>query len=330
VKVIALTRAQALTQVWTPEFVEALDGVGEFDLVEHGGDLSDANAAELLRSYDVAIVGWDARPVPEELAASPGQLGYICCYSGTIRAVVPRALVQHGILVSNWGDLPAAGVAEGAVTLLLAVAHQIPRSLRVQQEGGWGFDGSLSTGLRGLAVGVYGYGVIGRRFVEMLRPFGPRLRAFDPYVDVLPEDVEPADSLEELCRWSEALVVHAGLSDETVKSLGRRELALLEDHSIVINTARGDIVDQEALFRELQSGRLRAGLDVLEPDQLAADHPIRSLDNVILTFHAVSHSAWPVRGVDPRHDRVLEQLRRFGRGETPQWLFDTDRYDRST
>lgn len=332
-RLVAISAGRRLDSgVWSDEWIAALDALGPLTFVDDDGTLTDDDVAALYRAHDVAIVGWTERTIPESLATDPGALRYVCCYSGSIRGAVPRALVTSGITVSNWGDLPAAGVAEGAMTLLLASAHQLPLAFSSQRSGTWGFDRTLGTGLEGLAVGVYGCGVVGMRFVEMLRPFGARVRVFDPYVVELPSGVERADTLDDLCAWSEALVIHAGLSDETERSVGAPQLARLRDGAIVVNTARGGIVDQDALIDELVAGRLRAGLDVLEPDLvLAADHPLRRLDNVILTFHQVTGGSWPPRpGLRPMQQRVIEQIERFARGETPRWTFDEERYDRST
>lgn len=331
-KIISICADRELgANTWTNQWIDAIGKVGEFTFIESGGDLTDDEAAALYRDHDVAIVGWTERRIPESLATNPGALRYVCSYSGTIRHTVPRAIVESAIVVSNWGDLPAAGVAEGAMTLLLASAHLLPLALRAQRAGDWGFDGTLCAGLEDLAVGVYGCGVVGTRFIDLLRPFGARVRVFDPYAAELPEGVERASSLDELCAWSEALVIHAGLSEETERSVGAAQLAFLRDSAIVVNTARGGIIDQDALVAELVAGRLRAGLDVLEPDSLAPDHPIRELDNVILTFHQTSGGDWPPRpGLKKMQVRVIEQLERFGRGETPRWTFDLPRYDRST
>ena len=104
---------------------------------------------------------------------------------------------------------------------------------------------------------------------------------------------ERSDSLEALVAASEVLVIHAGLSDETRGAVGAGQLATLPDGGVVINTARGAILDQEALFAELASGRLRAGLDVLEPDTLAPQHPMLARDNCLLTYHQLDTLQWP-------------------------------------
>ena len=330
-RIISICQAPEFDTMWSDEWVRAIAALGEFTFIDDGRSLGDDKVAALYRAHDVAIVGWTARAIPESVAIDRGALRYVCSYSGTIRHTVPRAIVEAGVIVSNWGDLPAAGVAEGAMTLLLASAHLLPLALQSQRTGEWGYDATLSTELADLAVGVYGCGVVGKRFLDLLRPFGPRVRVFDPYVNDLSDDVERADSLDDLCAWSEALVVHAGLSEETNRSLGAPQFARLRDGAIVVNTARGGIIDQDALVAELVAGRLRAGIDVLEPESLAPDHPLRQLDNVILTFHQISGGSWPPRpGLKAIQRRVIEQLERFGRGEMPQWTFDVARYDRST
>ncbi|MEM7285665.1 MAG: NAD(P)-dependent oxidoreductase [Actinomycetota bacterium] len=332
-----LARGARLSTVWTDDFLTALRSRATLTSLEHTRDLHDAEAADTIRASRVAIVGWDARPVPVELADDPGRLQYICCYSGSVRGLVPRELVQAGITVSNWGDLPAAGVAESAMTLLLTCIHDMPVIRRAQIDGAWTFDRSRTGTLDGVAVGIVGLGVIGRRFVEMLRPFGAEILVYDPYVSEVPDGVASVPTLSALCERAEALVVHAGLSGETTQMVRAEHLARLPDGGIVVNTARGAILDQEALFAELTAGRLRAGLDVLcgeGPDHLPADHPLRSADNVTFTFHQLTDEggdAWPPRpGPTPMQRRVIDQIDRFAAGQRPHWVFDLDRYDRST
>jgi phosphoglycerate dehydrogenase-like enzyme len=188
--------------------------------------------------------------------------------------------------------------------------------------------------LNRLRVGIYGLGVIGRRFVEMIRPFGAELTIFDPYLAEMPEGCSRATSLDELFAGSQAIVIHAALTDETRGSVTADLLARLPRHGVVINTARGGIVDQPALFAELKSGRLRAGLDVLEPDGLPEEHEARAWPNLILTAHRVDHG-WPDFNEPPTElnemqETCIDNLRRFFGGEPLRFTFDRARYLRST
>jgi phosphoglycerate dehydrogenase-like enzyme len=322
-------------EVWIEPFRNALGELGELTLMDDGDRLDDARTAEIIRTCDVLLTAWGARAVPEELAGDCGQLKYICHITGTMRGYVPPALIEASIPVTNWGDAPAQSVAEGAMALLLAVMkdlhHQIMRS---REELTPEVPAPVSGGLEGTDVGVYGLGAIGLRFLAMLRPFGAIVRAYDPYVKDVPEDCIRVDSLEELFSRSEVVVIHAGLTDETRHSVTSELLAMLPDHGILINTARGEIVDNEALFAELRAGRLRAGLDLTEPDPLPAGHPARRFLNCILTPHCISVTRTADSGRPPRMDRMhlncLDNLRRFARGEPLRFVVDRDRYARST
>jgi phosphoglycerate dehydrogenase-like enzyme len=238
--------------------------------------------------------------------------------------------------VTNWGDAPAGRVAEGALTLLLAVLKDLPGRIRTVREGGWRPGEEIRSGLmEGLEVGVYGCGAIGRRFLDMLVPLGPNVRVFDPYAEDLPEGAKRAGSLEELFRECEAVGIYAGLNAETRGAVTAELLAVLPDGGILINTARGEIVDQDALFRELESGRLRAGLDVLYeepgvPPDLPRDHPARTWPNAIITAHSLSKPYPASKRLLPMHRACLENLRAFVENRPLRFTIDRTRYDRST
>ena len=218
------------------------------------------------------------------------------------------------------------------MALLLAVL----KDLRGRTEGilagnSWGAKrlGLPSGTLRGMRLGLYGCGAIGHRFVQLVRPFEPELLAYDPFADGLPDGCRRAGSLDELFARSEAVAIWAGLSDQTRGSVTAGLLAKLPDHGIIINAARGEIVVQEALFAELKSGRLRAGLDVLvNDDYLPQGHEAHTWPNLILTCHDIASAHWPVR--PPRlseADQVaLDNLKRFLAGEPLRFRMDERRY----
>jgi len=334
-KILHLAHNKPVPGLYTPVFVKAVREIGEFDIAENGAQMTEPERAALIRQYDVQIVDWGSETAPPELAKNPGRLKYICNLTGSIRGFAGLELLEAGILMTNWGDAPANGVAEGAFTLLLAALKDLHRHIVATRNGGWRLDGNTTGGsLKDLNVGVYGCGVIGLRFLEMLRPFGAVVRVFDPFAKEIPEWCIRVAGLDELFRRSQAIVIHAGLSDETRKSVTARHLALLPRYGVVINTARGAIVDHEALFAELKSGRLRAGLDVTDPEPVPADHECRQWENLILSGHCIERG-WPNEGKIPDHltymQRIcLDNLRRFERGQPLRFAFDRDRYLRST
>ena len=317
-------------------FLDAIKEIGTLELVENGRDLSDDEKLKLLQGADVAITGWNSAGLPAALAENPGKLGYICNLTGTMANFVPEAIAASSIKLSNWGDSPSFCIAEGAMALLLASLKDIHAQVMNLREGSWSLQGHGFGGtLHQAEVGLYGCGMIGRRFIELLRPFGAEITIFDPYCEELPEGCQRAESLRELFQGRQVISICAGLSDETQGSVTKELLSLLPDHSVIVNTARGEIIDQDALFAELESGRLRAGLDVVTPDgTLPENHPVRTWKNCIVSCHDINRG-WPPTGEPPKkvgymHQICLDNLKAFEAGEPIKFEMDLERFKRST
>jgi phosphoglycerate dehydrogenase-like enzyme len=198
-------------------------------------------------------------------------------------------LVTHCPTEANWG-----GVAEGTIAMLLAVLKKVrERDSRVKS-GGWRCDdlqgiycGARTDGYAGITVGIVGLGRIGRRVADLLRPWRMRLVAHDPYVDsetFLAHGVEQTE-LAQLLRVSDVVTVHCNLTPETRGLIGASNLALMKPGAILINTARGAIVDLDALCSALEHDRIHAAaLDVLPEEPPAADARVLSLGDKVLLF----------------------------------------------
>lgn len=311
--------------------VEKIPGLA-LTLVPDWEEMPPAELLRLLREHDLLIASRAPR-LPDELAVQPGRLKYICYLHGTMRKAIGLPIVRSPIVVTNWGDSAGSGLAQTSLLLLLAVFRDLHKRIMAVRRGGGRGIVSMGTDLARLRVGIYGCGFAGREFARLLRPFGCRMTVFDPYVAQLPEGCARAASLRELFAASHTIVIHAGLTDETHHSVTRDLLALLPDQGIVINTARGAIVDQEALFDELKAGRLRAGLDVLWPDDLPCDHEARRWENLIWTCHDCGGKPWPEEGVEGTldHYRVaLNNIRAFVEGRPLEFVVDETRYARMT
>ena len=314
-------------------FVEKIRAIGAYDDIPFDPAMPEDALIDLIGQYDVLLTIWGNFPIPPALAKRPGKLGYICNISGSLNEWVPKEIPESSIRVTNWGDAPAFGVAEGAMALLFAVMKDIPTHVLNVRADKWGARECAGGTLYGMRVGIYGMGVIGRKFVDMLAPFGTEMMVFDPYVTELPAGCARAESLEELFSFADAIVVHAGRSEETIGSITAALLARLPDNGIVINTARGELFDQDALFAELASGRLRAGLDVLGiSDGLEKGDPMRQMPNCIFTAHHIGGGNWPVHSDSlPRmHEICLENLERYKNGVPLEFVMDPVRYARST
>jgi D-3-phosphoglycerate dehydrogenase / 2-oxoglutarate reductase len=205
------------------------------------------------------------------------------------------AATDHGILVCNTATYCLDEVSNHALGLLLMLNRGLLQDVDAVRSGGWFRSGA--TPPRRLAaqrLGLIGQGNIGRLVARKARGFGLDVVAYDPYLRERASTVEgtPLVALDELLGSSDIVSVHCPLNASTRHLLGERELGLMKRTAVLINTARGAIVDQAALVDALAEHRLAgAGLDVFETEPLPVDDPLRQLDNVILTPHSASWSA---------------------------------------
>ena len=218
---------------------------------------------------------------------------------------------EHGIEVVYVPDYGVDDVADHALALLLACARRVPESDRSIRAGAWPSYTELAPmyRLRGRTLGVIGYGRIGRKVAEKGRAFGLRVVVHDPFVD------ESVDR-DLLLRESDFVSLHMPLTDETRHTIGRAELAMMKPTAVLVNTARGGLVDAVALVEALTGGALGgAALDVFEETPLPREHPLRSLDNVVLTPHSAAYTEEALAEV---RKRPLADALRILRGETPK------------
>jgi phosphoglycerate dehydrogenase-like enzyme len=316
------------------EFFDAVRQIPslELDVVDEWESLSDEQLAGLIRQYDVLLLSRQPR-VPDAIADDPGRLKYISYLHGGVSKAVGLPIIRSSIQVTNWGDRVAGEQALNSITLLLATVRDLHARIAGVRRGEKPGFRSVGEHVAELNIGVYGFGAVAREFVRLLEPFGATIRVYDPYAADIPVHCTRVDSLKALFETSRAIVIHAGLTPETKGSVTRELLALLPDHGIVINTARGAIVDQEALFDELRNGRLRAGLDVLWPDNLPGDHEARQWENLIWTCHRIKGSAWPdegLAGILRPYRNSLENLEAFVKGQPLKWIIDEKRYESMT
>lgn len=286
-----------------------------------------ARLAERIRQADVLILSRQPR-VPDELASNPGRLKYICYLHGSVQGVLGLPIIQSRIQVTNWGDATGRGLATSSFVLLTACLNDLHRRIMAVRRGGGRGIESVGGWVDGLRIGVYGYGFAGKAFVDLALRLGAHVRVYDPFAQGVPDCCTRVNTLPELFDGIQALVIHAALTDETKGSVTAELLAKLPDQGVVVNTARGAIIDQDALFAELKSGRLRAGLDVLSPDDLPEDHEARTWENLIWTCHRFYSTGWPGEVGPPsrRDEVVLENLRNFVQGKPLNFVIDEKRY----
>jgi D-3-phosphoglycerate dehydrogenase len=226
----------------------------------------------------------------------------------------------HAIPVCNVPDYCIDEVADHALAFILAATRRVvPHWLKLS-EGRWGLEGPLEgmRALRELTVGLVGCGRIGRAVVQRLLPFGCRVLVYDPGVGaelVTGLGATPVGSLAEILSESDVVTLHCPSTAQTRRLIHEGTLAMLKPGAILVNLSRGDLVDTDALIDALGSGQLAAAaLDVFDPEPLPADHPLRSLPNVIVSPHIASASPKAARRL---REAVAGTVARVIRGDPP-------------
>lgn len=247
-------------------------------------------------------------------------------YGVGVDGVDVAAATARGVPVIYVPDYGTDEVANHAVALLLGLARKVPQLDRQTRAGRWSvFEAVPVHRLAGRTVGILGCGRIGGAVARKLAGFGVRLLACDPYLTVFPPGVEPV-KLEQLLAEADYLTIHCPLTAETRHLVDGAMLARMKPAAVLVNTARGGIVDTEALVEALEAGRLRAaGLDVTEPEPLPPDHPLRRLDQVVVTPHAAWYSE---EGRSDLKRRLAEDAVRVLRGERPRSCVNPEVLDR--
>ena len=205
-----------------------------------------------------------------------------------------RAATQRGIAVLNAPGANTVSAAEHTIALLLALVRRIPWAVESMRAGGWDRKRFAGVELRGKTLGAVGLGRVGTTVAQLARAFGMSVLAHDPYLpheraQALGVELAP---LDDVLRRADVVTLHMPLTDETRYVLNAERLALLKPGAVVVNTARGGLVDTDALLEALEAGRLGgAALDVFEREPLAQDSPLRRCVRVILTPHLAASTA---------------------------------------
>jgi phosphoglycerate dehydrogenase-like enzyme len=272
-----------------------------------GGELADV---ELL------ITGWGAPFLgASQLNRLPALRGVVHWGGGI--GFLDESAITRGITVSSAraaNGIPVAEFTVAMITLAAKDAFWASRRYCVEQRFVDREAELPHTGQYGLTVGLVGASTIGRLVIEQLGHRDVELLVYDPHLtssDAAHLGVEPVRDLEELARRSRVLSLHAPVVPQTVEMISRRVLAALPDGSTLINTARGVLVDQDALVDELAAGRLRAILDVTEPEVLPAGHALYTLPNVFLTPHLAGSTGSELRRLG---HAALAEVERFVSG----------------
>jgi D-3-phosphoglycerate dehydrogenase len=232
------------------------------------------------------------------------------------------AATDCGIFVCNVPDYCVDEVSDHALSLILASWRRIEAQSRYIKKGIWNYRKTgLIYPLKGSTLGLVAFGKIARALSGKVKSLGLKVIAYDPY---LPDDifqafgVERAADLDSLIRQSDIISLHTPLNAETRGMFGEREFRMMKNTAHFVNTSRGAVADEEALYRALKEGWIAgAGIDAFEKEPLPSDSLLLSLDNIILTPHIAWYSE---RSIPDLHSKAIAEIIRILEGNRPRYI----------
>ena len=280
---------QAVEKRWSFE-LEALAPIAE--IIEIRAD-TPAEFAAGVTEMDAIITSWGLH-IDKTVIDALGKAVCIGVGSVGVDMLDIKAATDAGLVVTNVPDVFIEEVADHAMGLLLDLARRTPTMARMAKDGSWYEGRSLLSKiprLYGQTLGLFGFGNVGHCMARRAKSFGLNVIAHDPYVselEITKEGIEPVGKDALLAR-SDYLSVHAPHNDETNHAFSSPDFKAMKETAVIINTARGPIIDEPALISALQNAEIAgAGLDVLAQEPPALDHPLFTMENVVITPHVAS------------------------------------------
>ncbi|GAB6118264.1 D-isomer specific 2-hydroxyacid dehydrogenase family protein [Thermoanaerobacter brockii subsp. lactiethylicus] len=309
-----------------PDHIERLKALGEVERFELPHDMRGKALAEKLMGYSVIIAS--VKPYYDrEFFEYKDKTLLITRHGIGYDAIDIKSATEKGTLVTKVaGIVEREAVAENAIALLLDVMRRVREaSLRVK-DGKWQERASfMGYEIKDKVAGIIGIGNIGSRVAEILKyGFGAQVIAYDP--NLSEEEIQKRGAqpvfLEELLQTSDIISLNASLNEKNYHMLSHKEFSMMKKNVFIVNTARGELIDTEALIKALKEGKVAgAGLDVVEGEPIDENHPLLAFDNVIITPHTSAYTYECLRGMG---DKVVSDVEKVLRGEIPDGVINKE------
>lgn len=316
--VIAITIGQShYERMFSKDAWKALETFAT--VIHHPGDepADKADLISLLPNANGCITSWGVACLDADVLSASPDLSAMAHMGSSVKRFVSDAFWDRGIHLTSAGVTLARDVAETTLGLMIVGMKRIWPLGQHVRDGGWRdsptWDQWIARELLRKNVGVIGASNVGRHVIKLLQPFEVNIYLYDPFVteeEALQLGVAKVD-LDKLLAISDVVSLHAPANEKTYHLLDERGLGLMKDNALLINTARGTLIDEDALILELTKGRFFAFLDVTDPEPPTADSPFRKLPNVVVT----PHIAGCIENCNRMGELAVEELRRFFAGE---------------
>ncbi|MEV8565100.1 hydroxyacid dehydrogenase [Streptomyces sp. NPDC051322] len=308
---------EAATAVLGPEPLAALAEVCDPAPLPVLDDFTTERARAVLADTELLVTGWGCPPLDGAVLEAAPRLRAVVHTAGTVRGHITEACWERGIEVSSAAAANALPVAEYTVAMILLSGKRVlerARSYRAARHRDSALGTSPEVGNYRRTVGILSASLIGRRVIELLRPYDLPVLLHDPYVAAAEAAALGVRQvgLDELFSQSDVVSVHTPLLPATRGLVSRELLGSMRRDGVLINTSRGPVVDQEALIDVLRQDRIRAVLDVTDPDVLPPGHPLWECENALITPHLAGSQGNEWRRLA---DLAIGEVRRWAAGD---------------
>ncbi len=299
---------------------------------DHEGRFSSAELGRRLAGCEALITGWGTPRLTSEVLDAASALKIVSHAGGSVRHLMPdppSELFRRGIRVTCATPVMSRYVAEYTLCLVIACLRRISYYRDKMRTGRWWDKGDVahpSDTIFEQRIGMVGLGMISWEFVRLVQPYNCELWAYSSHGDLAraaAEGIKLVD-LDTLMRECPIICLFAAVRPDTVEMISRERLKMMQDGAVLINTARGRLIDEPALVEELQTGRIWAGIDVTDPEPPPAESLLRTLPNVLMSPHVAGPT--PTRYFEFT-DYAIEELRRFWAGEPLRGEVDEKRLE---
>jgi len=329
---VSLERGETRKIYFPKEALTELNSLGNVKFNDTDHRFSESDMAEAIKDVDICITHWGCPVFTKEVTGNANRLKLIAHAAGSVAYMITDYVYDKGIKVCSSNSIMAKYVAEATLAYILTGLRRIPfYDSNMKRNGLWESNMLDIDSLFQKRVGMIGLGTVGKYFLDMLRPFNANIKIYDPFISQSSLANHPEAklcSMEEVLSWADIISVHSSLTPDTFHMLNKDKLKLIKNRALLVNTARGAIIDESALIDELSTGRFNAVLDVYEKEPLPVNSPLRGLENVILIPHMAGMAGGPER--EQMTFAMIEEIKRFINNKPLQYEISYEKYKRMT
>ena len=306
--------------------LELVKSVAEIERSPYDRAMSEEELLKVVEDVDGLIVGGDK--INRRIIEHAKKLKIIARHGVGVDNIDLKAATDNGVIVTCTPHANAESVADFTIGLILSTARRIPQACLSTKQGKWEATKFMGAEVYGKTIGIIGLGEIGYRVAKRAKGFDMRILYWSRRRKINLEKELNAQyvNLETLLRASDFVTLHVALTDETRGMIGEKEFNLMKKTAYFINTARGPIVDEGALYKALREKKIAgAAIDVYSKEPPSADFPLFRLDSVVMSPHIAAYTLETICRMDMMN---AEDIVKFFKGEKPQYVANTEVLER--